>query len=112
MRRRWPAQLEHVFNLLGLALPAEPLRIALQALHTDDATLRGTALEYLESVLPDDVRAPLWPLLEAAGSAPGPAAAVAAAAARAVPDPVAGLRRSQPIILANLREQLRRQEAE
>jgi AAA family ATP:ADP antiporter len=107
MRRRWPAQLEHVFNLLGLALAAEPLRIALQALHTEDRVLRGTALEYLESVLPSEVREALWPLLLAAGTAP--AAAIAAAAAASRPDPIAGLRKSQPIILANLREQLRRQ---
>jgi hypothetical protein len=56
--------LEHVFTLLGLALPAEPLRIALHAVQTDDPELRGTALEYLESILPPDVRAQLWPLLE------------------------------------------------
>ena len=109
MRRRWPAQLEHIFNLLGLALAAEPLRIALQALHTDDRVLRGTALEYLESVLPGEVREALWPLLLDAGTAPAPAKAIAAAAAAARADAIAGLRRSQPIILENLREQLRRQ---
>lgn len=56
--------LEHVFTVLGLALPAEPLRIALHAVQTDDPELRGTALEYLESILPPDVRAQLWPFLE------------------------------------------------
>jgi hypothetical protein len=56
--------LEHIFTVLGLALPAEPLRIALHAVQTDDAELRGTALEYLESILPADVRAQLWPFLE------------------------------------------------
>jgi hypothetical protein len=56
--------LEHVFTLLALALPAEPLRVALHALQADDSALRGTALEYLESILPADVRARLWPLLE------------------------------------------------
>jgi AAA family ATP:ADP antiporter len=68
------ASLEHVFTVLGLALPAEPLRIALHAVQTDDPELRGTALEYLESILPSDVRAQLWPLLE------GEAASLAAAA--------------------------------
>ncbi|MGH2899015.1 MAG: hypothetical protein ACRDMZ_10110, partial [Solirubrobacteraceae bacterium] len=53
--------LEHIFTVLGLALPAEPLRIALHAVQTDDPELRGTALEYLESILPPDVRAQLWP---------------------------------------------------
>jgi hypothetical protein len=56
--------LEHVFTVLGLALPAEPLRIALHAVQTDDSALRETALEYLESILPTDVRIQLWPLLE------------------------------------------------
>jgi hypothetical protein len=56
--------LEHVFTVLGLALPAEPLRIALHAVQTDDSALRETALEYLESILPADVRIQLWPLLE------------------------------------------------
>ncbi len=56
--------LEHVFTVLGLALPAEPLRIALHAVQTDDSALRETALEYLESILPADVRIQLWPLLD------------------------------------------------
>jgi hypothetical protein len=55
---------EHVFTVLGLVLPAEPLRIALHAVQTDDSALRETALEYLESILPTDIRAQLWPLLE------------------------------------------------
>ncbi|HSR96897.1 MAG TPA: hypothetical protein VLM79_07605 [Kofleriaceae bacterium] len=63
--------LAHVFTVLGLALPPEPLRIALHAVLTDDPTLRETALEYLESILPTDVRAQLWPVLEA-GSDPMP----------------------------------------
>jgi hypothetical protein len=60
--------LEHVFTVLGLVLPAEPLRIALHAVQTDDSELRETALEYLESILPADVRVQLWPLLEGAAS--------------------------------------------
>jgi ATP:ADP antiporter, AAA family len=69
---RGSAGLEHVFTVLGLALPAEPLRIALHAVQTDDPELRGTALEYLESILPPDVRAQLWPLLEGDLAAPPP----------------------------------------
>ena len=68
--------LEHVFRVLGLVLPAEPLRIALHALQADDASLRGMALEYLESILPPDVRAQLWPLLDRPDS--GAASAVSA----------------------------------
>ena len=59
--------LAHVFRVLGLVLPAEPLRVALHAVQTDDASLRGMALEYLESILPPDVRAQLWPLIDGTG---------------------------------------------
>lgn len=55
--------LDHVFSILSLALEKEPLDIALQALRAGDETLRGTALEYLENVLPEPVREKLWPQL-------------------------------------------------
>lgn len=58
--------LAHIFRVLGLVLPSEPLRVALRAARTHDPELRGMALEYLESILPPDVRAQLWPLLDAA----------------------------------------------
>jgi hypothetical protein len=87
------AGLEHVFTVLGLVLPAEPLRIALHAVQTDDPELRGTALEYLESILPADVRAQLWPLLE--GEISAPAAALAPRLAPAVPDPAAAASRTR-----------------
>lgn len=53
--------LEHVFTILSLMLEREPLRIAWRALNTDDDALRGTALEYLENVLPPEIREALWP---------------------------------------------------
>jgi hypothetical protein len=56
---------EHVFNLLALALDREPVRIAARAFTTDDAYVRGTALEYLETVLPPPIFAALRPLLSA-----------------------------------------------
>lgn len=56
--------LEHAFTLLSLVLPSQPLKVAFRALHTDDKTLRGTALEYLETTLPEGIRAGLWPFLE------------------------------------------------
>jgi len=64
LRDRATRSLEHVFTLLALILPAETLRIAFHGLHTQDPHLRGTALEYLESVLPERVREKLWPFLE------------------------------------------------
>jgi AAA family ATP:ADP antiporter len=54
----------HVFTLLSLVLHREPLQVAFRGLHVDDPLLRGTALEYLESVLPQEVRSRLWPFLE------------------------------------------------
>ena len=49
--------------LLGIVLPTKPVSIAYQGLFTDDRALRGTSLEYLESVLPEDIRVRLWPFL-------------------------------------------------
>ena len=64
VKDRADRSLAHVFTLLSLILPAEPLQIAFRGLHTDDQNLRGTALEYLESVLPPQIRERLWPFLE------------------------------------------------
>jgi ATP:ADP antiporter, AAA family len=61
---------EHVFNLLALALEREPVRIAARAFTTEDAYVRGTALEYLETVMPARTFAALRPLLAATGSTP------------------------------------------
>jgi hypothetical protein len=49
--------LEHVFTILSL-------KIAFHGLHTTDAVLRGTALEYLETALPPEIRSQLWPFLD------------------------------------------------
>ncbi|MFT7579301.1 MAG: AAA family ATP:ADP antiporter, partial [Myxococcota bacterium] len=47
--------LEHVFTLLALVLPPKPVRVAFRGLHTADQKLRGTALEYIDSALPETV---------------------------------------------------------
>ncbi len=73
-------RLEHVFSLLALIVPNEPLVIAYRALHTGDGGLRGTALEYLDTVLPSAVRDAVWPLIEpdhAPRNKPRPEAVVA-----------------------------------
>lgn len=64
IRARASASLAHVFTLLALVLPRDPVEQALGGLEGDDAIRRGLALEYLESVLPPAVRAKLWPFLE------------------------------------------------
>ena len=55
--------LQHVFTLLGLELDRDAIVLSLRALSSDDENLRGTALEYLDNVLPEEVREPLWPRL-------------------------------------------------
>lgn len=62
-RDRLDRNVEHVFNVLALHLDPASLRTAFKALHEDDDALRGTALEYLETVLPDAVRDLVWPFL-------------------------------------------------
>jgi len=56
--------LRHVFNVLMLVLPADTLMAALTAVRSGDARLRGTAMEYLESVVPGEIWEKLWPRLE------------------------------------------------
>jgi len=56
-------RLSHVFSLLSLVLPREPLQIAYRGLQSNDRRLRGTALEYLEGTLPPHLRAGVLPLV-------------------------------------------------
>ncbi|MEM9073596.1 MAG: hypothetical protein AAGE52_34210, partial [Myxococcota bacterium] len=49
--------LELVFLLLAIGGDAEALRLALLAVTSPDATRRGTGLEYLDNLLPGDLRA-------------------------------------------------------
>ncbi|MEN6604264.1 MAG: hypothetical protein ABFD86_17775, partial [Bryobacteraceae bacterium] len=64
LRERADASLEHVFTLLGLVLPRDPLKVVFRSLHTDDRSLRGLALEYLDTVLPDNIRGKLAQIVE------------------------------------------------
>ena len=63
VRERAGQSLAHVFALLALVLPREPLQVAFRSLRSGDAYLRGTALEYLAGVLPPAIRQKLWPFL-------------------------------------------------
>jgi hypothetical protein len=77
---------EHAFNLLALALDREPVRIAATAFAGGDDFVRGTALEYLETVLPPPIFSAFQPLLAVRGPAPArrrPAAEVKADLIRA-----------------------------
>jgi len=53
------ASIDHVFALLSLTLHRGSLELARQGVLSADRKLRGTALEYLESLLPETVRSPL-----------------------------------------------------
>ncbi|MGZ8398332.1 MAG: hypothetical protein ACXWWN_04770, partial [Gemmatimonadales bacterium] len=64
LRGRASRSLEHLFTLLALVLPRETVRLAFHSLHTGDRHLRGTALEYLETVLPDPIWRKLLPFLD------------------------------------------------
>jgi hypothetical protein len=70
LRDRANRSLEHLFVLLSLILPRDTLRLAFHGLYTGDTYLRGTALEYLETVLPESIWLKLWPLLEQGESQP------------------------------------------
>lgn len=98
VKDRASRSLAHVFTLLSLVLPPEPLQIAFKGLHTTHQNLRGTALEYLEGVLPPQIRDALWPYLEDQRSAKdqGPK--------REREEIVADLLRSHESIMVNLRE--------
>jgi len=60
--------LELVFRILSLK--AEPLRFVHYALRSGDARLHGTALEYVETVLPAQVLQELIPFIRASGPLP------------------------------------------
>jgi AAA family ATP:ADP antiporter len=96
VRDRAGQSLAHVFTLLSLVLPREPLQIAFRGLQTEDPHLKGTALEYLEAVLPAPIRDRLWPFLEDRGPASRPA--------RPREEILADLIRSNESIMINLEE--------
>ncbi|MGE0406433.1 MAG: hypothetical protein AB7O65_09040, partial [Candidatus Korobacteraceae bacterium] len=52
LRGRSHQSLEHVFSLLAIVLPRDPLKLAFRALHSEDRLLRGLGVEYLETALP------------------------------------------------------------
>ena len=59
-RPRFTRSTEHVFTLLGLAQDQDAMELALKALAEGNRALRGTALEYLGNVVPEDIRERLW----------------------------------------------------
>lgn len=64
LKERADQSLEHLFSLLALVLPREPLKAAFRSLHAEDAALQALALEYLDGVLPGGLGVRLRALLE------------------------------------------------
>ncbi len=60
---RGELSLEHTFRLLSLVLEPDPIRTAFHGIVLDDAKLKSISLEYLEQVLPPDIRTRLWPFI-------------------------------------------------
>jgi AAA family ATP:ADP antiporter len=58
-----PDRVDHVLRLLGLVFDREAFRLARAALGHADAKLHGTALEYLDNVLPTAIKMPLFAVL-------------------------------------------------
>lgn len=56
-------RIEQALRLLGLVFDREAFRLARGALDSSDPKLRGTALEYLDNVLPSAIKAALFPLI-------------------------------------------------
>ena len=100
LKDRAGQSLAHVFTLLALVLPTAPLQIAYRGLHTDDPKLRGTALEYLEGVLPQDIYQRLSPFIGTETPTPHDA--------RPREEILADLLRSNESIMLNLEELRRR----
>ncbi len=70
LKDRAAKSIAHIFTLLGLVLPPQPLRLAFRALRAEDRKLHGVALEYLDSVLPRALREQLAAYFERSLAAP------------------------------------------
>ncbi len=62
--------LEHLFLLLSLGLDRDAVRLAFRGLLSGDHYLEGTAREYLENVLPEKLRAPLFAHIDGPAAEP------------------------------------------
>ena len=95
LRDQADKSLEYVFSLLAVFLPAEPLKVAFRALHSQDRMLRGLALEFLESHLSAGLVSQLRRLLDPAPARP---------TARPAPEVLKELIASQPEMLCAVGE--------
>jgi len=57
---RGALSLEHTFRMLSLVLEEDAIKMAYRGIMTDQVKLKSIALEYLEYVLPKDIKERLW----------------------------------------------------
>ena len=62
--------LRYLFSLLGIIFGPTVMDICYESLQAEDQNVRGTALEYLENQLPQNVRTPLWPVIASGHTRP------------------------------------------
>jgi hypothetical protein len=55
--------LRYLFILFGIIFGLNLMTICYESLQAEDQTIRGTALEYLDNQLPQNVRTTLWPII-------------------------------------------------
>ena len=60
---RGELSLEHTFRLLALVLDPEHIRTSFHGIILKDEKLKSLSLEYLEHILPADIRDRLWPFI-------------------------------------------------
>jgi len=63
LQARGQLSLEHVFRMLGLIFDSKLIGVVYQGLAMEKTKFKSFSLEYLEYVLPDDVREKLWLLI-------------------------------------------------
>jgi len=105
LQERTDRSLEHVFRILALVLPAEPLLAAFRGLQSEDVHLRGTALDYLEFIVPVEIRRKLWQVLESDGALPEPHSGPTTAEVE-----LNALVKEQPSIMARVEELLKKRD--
>lgn len=64
IQKRAGLGLNYIFKLFSLVFPEKPLLVAYYGIFTSDPMLKGTSMEYLESILPEDIQEKLWPLIK------------------------------------------------
>ena len=71
LRERIDRATDHVFRLLALILPPTTVHVSFLVLGRDDRTKKASVVEYLDNVLPSNLKNWVLPLIELKAAAPG-----------------------------------------